>query len=128
MYEVSWVITRNRSTEVMERTQNRIDMQLESGCQRILMRAQEAIQVRTGYTRDTGRVVKDARMQYRVVFGGAAIFLEFGTVHHEAFPFLIPAAMAERQQILIDVGRQVGSNVRSDYLAHAVQQEGAYAA
>lgn len=119
MFTVSWRVTRDRSTEIMERTRNRIDAELELGAQRILAKAKADVHVRSGDTRDSGQVVKFAPMDWRVTFGEAAIYLEFGTAHHQAYPFLIPAGESERAQILQSVARIVGGRPRADYLHQA---------
>lgn len=131
MYNVSWQITRDRTSEVMAATEARIDQAIEEGCNRILTRAQGVVRVRSGQTRDSGVVESVGQMNWQVKFDGAAIYLEFGTSHHPAYPFLIPSVQEEATQIWQDVNNTVGGRgavqIREDYLSSAMATEGGYA-
>lgn len=130
MWEVGWQVRRDRTNEVMAIIEGKIDTALEDGCTRIMTRAQGVVRVRSGATRDSGTVVRIGPMNYQVKFGGAGLYLEFGTAHMPAYPFLIPSVQEEAPQIWNDVNNAVGGRgaiqIRADYLASAVTQEGGF--
>ena len=131
MYEVSWHVTRDRSNEVIQRIEDKIDSAMQDGAERILTRAQGVVRVRSGETRDSGRVEQVGPMHWRVVFGGAAIYLEFGTAHHPAYPFIVPSAQEESagtfQAVNYAVGGRGAIQIGSDYLKQSIGTEGGFA-
>lgn len=95
-----WKIKRDNSAAWTQRLRARVATETETFAQNILQTAQGTVRVRTGATRDSGQVVQVNETTWAVVFRGAAKFLELGTAHHPAYPFLRPAVTANQKAYL----------------------------
>lgn len=76
------------------------------GANRVAAEAQSRVPVRTGATRASIAVTVAGEGE-AVVASQAAVFLEFGTVHMAAQPFLVPAFEQERDQVVEDIADAV---------------------
>lgn len=93
---ISWSVTRDASAEWSKRLRDRVTIETDTYAQNVLSQAQSDVRVRSGETRASGRVEtqdQDTLIVRRVVFGGAALYLEFGTAKMPAYPFLTQATV-----------------------------------
>lgn len=71
--------------------------------------ARSLVPVDTGALRDSIKVVKDSELGWAVEVGddeavGYAHFVEYGTVHQSALPFITPASEQTRSPFLLNMG------------------------
>lgn len=87
---VSWYVKRDASAEWSARLRARVDIECQNFANNVLTEAKQNVRQRTGETRDSGQIT-GGDMVYVVSFGGAALYLEYGTAKQPAYPFLGPA-------------------------------------
>lgn len=87
--------------EVIARFPGAVDTVQSAGAERIAQYARDnhPWQNRTGKTEASIHVERGAAHEFAVVFGGASIFLEWGTVNMPPFPYIQPAFDAVRPSI-----------------------------
>lgn len=95
MLQMSWRSTPLDAVKVTNALRARIAIEAQTYAQNVLDSAQQNVRVATGETRDSGQIVQVDEVTYKVVFGGAAIWLEFGTATRPAYPFLAPSAYSQ---------------------------------
>lgn len=89
------VTLQNRFPEIIATLNPKLDVALGESAHEIEAKAKLRAPVATGRLRDAIHTDRTSQMRYRVVAGDDDVFyahfLEFGTVHGPAHPFLIPA-------------------------------------
>lgn len=87
--------TWNRSGQAAVRA--RIDEIVQNGAQEMAEDAQEYAPVDTGFLQDNVEAIKLDEMKARVqANANYAVFVELGTIQHQAQPFMRPAAYKKR--------------------------------
>lgn len=102
---VVWEVKVDNSSTVLAAQRATVQRILQQGAEAIRERASTTHdwQDRTGETAGSGQVVQagsGTSLTYLVTFDGAALYLEFGTVHAPAYPFLGPATEQVFPEIL----------------------------
>ena len=88
---VTWEIVKDDSAAWSQTLRQRISTELQTFAQAVLEQAQQDVAVRSGATQESGEIVSTDDLNYMVSFGGAALYLEYGTAFMPAQPFLTPA-------------------------------------
>lgn len=101
-----------RLGEVAKRFPGAVDTVMSAGAARTVAYAQahHPWQNRTGQTEASAHVEHTGSHAFTLVFGGASIFLEHGTVHMPPYPWVWPAIRATQSDIAASMS-QLGSHL-----------------
>jgi hypothetical protein len=98
---ISVTLSTARLAEVAARFPGAVDTVMAAGAERTVAYAKghHPWQNRTGGTEASAHVEHTGSHQFTLVFGGASIFLEHGTVHMPPYPWVFPAIRATQHDI-----------------------------
>jgi hypothetical protein len=101
------IIVYNRLPELIAALPKEIDAVLEAGLERIALYGQQnhPWQNETGQTEASIHEEKLGAHDFAAVFGGASIYLEWGTYKMPPFPFILPAVDAVWPSIVAELDR-----------------------
>jgi len=95
--QITWRVVKDNSAAWTERLKRRVSIETQTFAENVLGTAQATVRVRTGATRDSGQVIQMNELTWAVRFEGAALYLEYGTRNHPAYPFLMPAVVTNQK-------------------------------
>ncbi len=94
-----------------------MDIAAFEGAQQVRRLAQRLVPVDTGHLRSTIQIDKERSRVWNVgALAFYAGFVEFGTIHMDAQPYMRPAIAASRSTILRGMSDRGGRVVRRDYV------------
>jgi HK97 gp10 family phage protein len=100
---VTWRVVKDDSAAWSALLRQRVGIEALTFAQNVLAQAQNTVAVRSGATQESGTISEisvGSRTVYKVEFMGAALYLEFGTAHMPAQPFLSTAVAEMEGQFL----------------------------
>lgn len=95
--------TKSRFPQIARELKPKVDLAVRKAAGEIARGAKQRVPVRTGQLREAIHVERTGVAEYRVLGGDHDAWyghlVEFGTVHSDAKPFLVPAAEAAREPL-----------------------------
>jgi HK97 gp10 family phage protein len=98
------VTYKSRIPEILLEIPVKVDLAIAAGSELVARAAKERAPVRTGKLRDSIGVRRERRGTYSVGPGEFyGMFVEFGTSHNSAHPFMVPGLEQSRAEVLAAV-------------------------
>lgn len=96
----------DRVTVIAKRAHDAVSEIMARNAENAAIIARQLVPVRTGALRDSIAVEQEGALRFRVVAGESyAIFVETGSRGHAAQPFLMPAIMSVRPQLIAELSK-----------------------
>lgn len=99
--QITWTVQENKIPALIANLETQVEAIVAKAALDIQANAQDRAPVDTGTLKNSIQAVRDGTASWRVVVGvDYGIYVEYGTVHMAAQPYLTPAVAVVRPQFL----------------------------